>query len=71
MFLLLFKLDGSAARLYPTNLLTNDNASVPLSSTPPPTSPTASKNIVHQTSNIAIDEQNFPRLPSPPQGVYD
>jgi len=62
--------DGSA-RVYPANLLTNDNASVPLSSTPPPISPTASKNLVHQTSNIPIDEQNFPRLPSPPQGVYD
>jgi hypothetical protein len=54
------------------NYSTNDNASVPLSSTPPPpTSPTTTKNLVHQTSNIAIDEQNFPRLPSPPQGVYD
>jgi len=49
------------------NYSSNDNASLPLSSTPPP--PT--KNLVHQSSNIAIDEQNFPRLPSPPQGVYD
>ncbi len=56
-------LDGSA-RVYPIG---NDNASVPLSSTPP----TTAKNLVRQTSNISIDEQNFPRLPSSPQGVYD
>jgi hypothetical protein len=62
--------DGNT-KVYPANLITNDHASLPLSSTPPPISPTAAKNIVHQTSNITIDEQNFPRLPSPPQGVYD
>jgi hypothetical protein len=45
----------------------NDNVSLPLSSTPP----TTVKNLVRQTSNISIDEQNFPRLPSSPQGVYD
>lgn len=51
-------------RNYSNNVIANDNASLPLSSTPPPTSPTPGK-------NISIDEQNFPRLPSPPQGVYD
>ena len=59
--------DGNT-KIYPTNIITNDNTSLPLSSTPPPTSPTGAKNL---PSNIAIDEQNFPRLPSPPQGVYD
>ncbi|CAF3839589.1 unnamed protein product [Adineta steineri] len=58
-------------KIYSANLIANDNTSVPLSSTPPPTSPTSGKNHVHQSSNISIDEQNFPRLPSPPQGVYD
>ena len=60
-------LDGSA-RPYPTNLISNDNASVPLSSTPPPSTP---KSLAHPSTTLAIDEQNFPRLPSPPQGVYD
>ncbi|CAF1371405.1 unnamed protein product [Adineta steineri] len=63
-------LDGST-KIYSANVIANDNTSVPLSSTPPPTSPTSGKNHVHQSSNISIDEQNFPRLPSPPQGVYD
>ncbi len=67
---IMLNLDGNA-RVYPTNLITNDNASIPLSSTPPPTSPTTGKTLVHLSSNISIDEQNFPRLPSPPQGVYD
>ncbi|UJR09577.1 hypothetical protein I4U23_013812 [Adineta vaga] len=64
-------IDGGSTRLYSGNLIPADNASIPLSSTPPPTSPTSGKNLVHQSSNISIDEQNFPRLPSPPQGVYD
>jgi len=57
--------DGSA-KVYPVGN-DNANASIPLSTTPP----TATKNLIHQTSNISIDEQNFPRLPSSPQGVYD
>lgn len=55
---------NETTRNYSNNIITNDNASVPLSSTPPPISPTTGR-------NIAIDEQNFPRLPSPPTGVYD
>ncbi len=52
---------------YSNNVITNDNASVPLPSTPPPpTTPTTTT-----AKNLTIDEQNFPRLPSPPQGVYD
>jgi hypothetical protein len=66
-----YRLDGSG-RVYPPNF--NNNDSVPQSSVtpPPPMSPTATKTLVRQvSSNLAIDEQNFPRLPSPPQGVYD
>ena len=62
--------DGSG-RAYPANLISNDNASVPVAFPPPPTSPAAARDLVRQSSNLAIDEQNFPRLPSPPQGVFD
>ncbi|CAF1024302.1 unnamed protein product [Rotaria sordida] len=63
-------IDGSG-RTYSTNIITNDNATVPLSSTSPVTTPTTGKNFIHQSSNIPNDEQNFPRLPSSPPGLYD
>ncbi|CAF3298561.1 unnamed protein product [Rotaria socialis] len=49
------------------NAITNDNASVTLT----PTSPTAPKNLVHPSSSIPNDEQNSPRLPASPPGLYD
>ncbi|CAF4837986.1 unnamed protein product, partial [Rotaria sp. Silwood2] len=62
--------DGSG-RTYSANVITNDNATVPLSSTSPATSPTTAKNFTHPSSNIPNDEHNFPRLPSSAPGVYD
>jgi hypothetical protein len=47
-------LDGST-RIYPPNLLKNENNTVPLSSTP-----------TNEKFSTAIDEQHFPQLPSPP-----
>ncbi|CAF5017686.1 unnamed protein product, partial [Rotaria sp. Silwood1] len=63
-------LDGSGKN-YSSNVITNENATVPLSSSSSSTSPTTIKNFSHQSSNIPNDEQNFPRLPSSPPGVYD
>jgi hypothetical protein len=60
-FSFVFVLEGSAARIYPPNLLKIENNTVPLSSTPIHEKPPSD-----QTFNAAIEEHNFPQLPSPP-----
>ncbi|CAF2926560.1 unnamed protein product [Rotaria sp. Silwood2] len=60
-----------STRTYSANVITNDNATVPLSSTSPATNPTTAKNFTHPSSNIPNDEHNFPRLLSSAPGVYD